>query len=540
MLRLRSALNLAGLTLAVHIDAFGSAPLPYLQAVLWRMRGLRLRSRNRLAALAGRSPRAYALWIARQAASSPTQVATERVSALCDIQLVIDARGDEEAVRDTLKAVDRLDHEQDPIVIRSTADLDVLRAQSGSSPLWLLPLASGDSLDDHAVEIYAAAASANPDAVILYADDDLLGADGRRTHPHFKPDWNPELFEHHDYLTGSCLLRVDAEMLEGLSGSDWVAALVRRALARGHPPIHVRALLHHRRSRAQPKVPTKPQTLSRNAPSTKRVTVIIPTRDRVELLRPCMDGVLRTDWQSLDVIIVDNESSDPETLEYLERIQGPKVSVLRVPGPFNYSALNNEAVRHAAGELLCFLNNDVEIIDPDWLALLVDRALQDDIGAVGARLLYPDGTIQHAGVFTGIGGGAAHAHRFQPANDPGYFHRASLPQRVSAVTGACLVVEQRKFMAVGGFDEENFPVAFNDVDLCLKLNGRGWQAFYEPRATLIHHESKSRGSDRLRINRARFAGELSALKRIWGTDTFCDPYHHPNLSPFCEQFLIAV
>jgi GT2 family glycosyltransferase len=189
---------------------------------------------------------------------------------------------------------------------------------------------------------------------------------------------------------------------------------------------------------------------------------------------------------------------------------------------------------------LCFLNNDIEMVDDAWLAFLVQQAQRPEIGAVGARLLYPDGTIQHAGVFTGIGGGAGHGHRFQHKDDPGYFDRARLPQQVSAVTAACLVVARDKFLAVGGFDETDFPVAFNDVDLCLKLNARGWQSFYEPRATLIHHESKSRGSDSAKGNRVRFAGELSALKSKWRTDVNPDPYHHPQLSPFSEQFLVAV
>jgi GT2 family glycosyltransferase len=270
------------------------------------------------------------------------------------------------------------------------------------------------------------------------------------------------------------------------------------------------------------------------------VSVIIPTRDRSELLRSCIEGLDRTEYQRCERIIVDNGSSEPQALAYLAELEQSGTKVLRMPGPFNYSALNNAAVQRASGELLCFLNNDIEMIDADWLRILVAQAVRDEIGAVGARLLYPDGTIQHAGVFTGIGGGAAHAHRFQHSKDVGYFERANLPQRVSAVTGACLVVAREKFLIAGGFDEENFPVAFNDVDLCLKLNSRGWQSFYEPRATLIHHESKSRGSDRLRTNRTRFAAELAALKRIWKTDQYTDPYHHPHLSPFCEQFSIAV
>jgi GT2 family glycosyltransferase len=202
--------------------------------------------------------------------------------------------------------------------------------------------------------------------------------------------------------------------------------------------------------------------------------------------------------------------------------------------------LNNAAAVHARGELLCFLNNDIEILDPDWLSFMASQAVRSDLGAVGARLLYPDRSVQHAGVVTGVGGGAAHAHRFQREEEVGYFFRDRLPQRVSAVTAACLVVAKDKFEAVGGFDEQDFPVAFNDVDLCLKLNAKGWHSFYEPRAVLIHHESKSRGSDSAKENRARFAAELAALKRHWGTDRLRDPYHHPHLSPFCEQFRIAV
>jgi GT2 family glycosyltransferase len=270
------------------------------------------------------------------------------------------------------------------------------------------------------------------------------------------------------------------------------------------------------------------------------VSIIIPTRNQASLLETCVEGVRSTAYSDFELIVVDNGSHEPATLRYLEKLGTQGVKILEMPGPFNFSALNNAAVRHARGELLCFLNNDVEMIDLDWLSLLVRQAIRPEIGAVGGRLLYPDGTVQHAGVVTGVGGGAAHAHRFQGAAETGYFRRDRLPQLVSAVTAACLVVTKDKFMAVGGFNEEDFPVAFNDVDLCLKLNGRGWQAFYEPRAVLVHHESKSRGRDSAKENRDRFAAELSALKRTWGTDRVRDPYHHPQLSPFCEQFKIAI
>ena len=270
------------------------------------------------------------------------------------------------------------------------------------------------------------------------------------------------------------------------------------------------------------------------------VSVIIPTRDQVDLLRNCVDGVRRATYPLLEIIVIDNDSRDPSALDYLARIEGEGVRVLRMPGAFNYSRINNAAASVAHGDLLCFLNNDVETVDVDWLSMMIRQALRPEIGAVGARLLYPDRTIQHAGVYMGIGGGAGHGHRFQRDDDAGYFERARLPQQVSAVTAACLVVKREKFVAVGGFDEADFPVAFNDVDLCLKLNDRGWQSFYEPRAMLIHHESKSRGSDRAGPNKARFAGELAALKRKWQTDSQSDPFHHPHLSKFSEQFVIAV
>jgi GT2 family glycosyltransferase len=194
----------------------------------------------------------------------------------------------------------------------------------------------------------------------------------------------------------------------------------------------------------------------------------------------------------------------------------------------------------ARGDYLCFLNNDIEMPAPGWLAPMVAQAQRADVGAVGARLLYPDGSVQHAGVVLGVGGGAGHAHRYLRAGDPGYFDRARLPQFVSAVTAGCLVVAREKFLAVGGFDETVFRVAFNDVDLCLKLNARGWQTLYEPRATLVHHESKSRGLDLTPAKRARFEGELAALKTRWRTDRGSDPFHHPQLSRFSEQFVVHI
>jgi GT2 family glycosyltransferase len=535
----RSA-RIAALGLLVQTDAFRSAPLLYLQGIAWRIRGLRVRSRNRLAVLAGRSPHAYALWIAQR-----ERIEAQSQTAGPEIWPIVDCRRGCEGLPETLASIAEAGSPASPILIggepaegthhiRSPGNIRALFKEPNDA--WLLPLRPGDRLARNAFAAYATAAAKAHTAWVMYADDDLI-SNGRRSKPHFKPDWNPELFEHHDYVSGSCILRFDFEADELPAGDDWIEAATRLAIAKA-PPLHLRQVLHHRRARPLPIVPARPADMSRRA--LPPVTTIIPTRNGLELLRTSIEGVRQTVYGSIETIVVDNGTDDPATLAYLKSLEREGATILRMPGPFNYSTLNNAAVEHATGELLCFLNNDVKIMDDDWLALLAQHAVKPDMGAVGARLLYPDGSIQHAGVFTGIGGGAGHAHRYQKADTEGYFSRARLPQRVSAVTAACMVVEKRKFLAVGGFDEVRFPVAFNDVDLCMKLNSRGWQSFYEPRATLIHHESKTRGADRSKEKRARFARELATLKQVWGTDKACDPYHHPSLSPFCEEFLVRL
>ncbi|CAH0356990.1 hypothetical protein SPH9361_04639 [Sphingobium sp. CECT 9361] len=405
---------------------------------------------------------------------------------------------------------------------------------------WLMPIASGDIVDPGGIRAYRNIVGKTDltDRVpkIIYADDDLLDWRGRRHTPHFKPDWNSELFCHFDYITGACILRASSQDLEALAGvSDWAQQLVSR-IAGQVSPIHLSQMVHHRCARPMPRVPTT-TAQSHDLPS---VTVIIPTRNRANLLRTCLEGVAATHYPNMEIIIVDNASDDPQTLAYLEALDPAKYRVLCHPGVFNYSAINNRAASEARGDLLCLLNNDIEIIDPNWLATMAVQAQREDVGAVGAQLLYPDGRVQHAGVVIGVGNAAGHAHRFVYPDEDGYFFRHALPQFTAAVTAACLVVQRERFFAVGGLNERNFPVAFNDVDLCLRLNQRGWQSFYEPRATLIHHESVSRGLDQDPIGAARFAGELAALQRLWGTNSIIDPFHHPELSRASERFVVSI
>ena len=214
--------------------------------------------------------------------------------------------------------------------------------------------------------------------------------------------------------------------------------------------------------------------------------------------------------------------------------------MLRYREPFNYSAINNFAARHARGSYLCLLNNDTEVVEPSWLTELMRYAVRSDVGAVGAKLLYEDGSIQHAGVVVGIGDAAGHPHRFLPAGRPGYFRMAHVPQFISAVTGACLVVEKSKFEAVGGLDEEKLAVAYNDVDLCLKLEAAGWRNVYVPHAVLLHHESKSRGNDMAPAQFGRYSRELTVLQERWKTKTYEDPLHNPNLDRYSETYVLRL
>lgn len=530
------------LTASVHFDAFCANPRAYMTATKWWIKRRRVRARGQFAPLLSQSRRAYLLWVLRREQeggliSGQMEPSGSPVNVTLPIIALVDAGGHHpKAIAQTLES---LSTEGVSALLIGTAESPILNAAISridwDKAPWLLPIIAGDRIGSGTAAAYRAVMN-DPATCIIYADDDVL-VGRRRRKPYFKPDWNPELFAHHDYLTGACMVRATRSDLEAVAGSaDWPVKLVARMVTQAQP-VHLRDMLHHRRQRPAPRVPAQPLEIAGALPP---VSVIVPTRNRVDLLRTCLDGVVATDYPNVEVIVMDNDSDDPETLAYLAALDQVRHKVVRHSGVFNYSAINNAGLAEARGRLLCLLNNDIEVTDPNWLAIMATQALRPEVGAVGARLLYPDGCIQHAGVVIGVGNAAGHAHRFLRPDDEGYFHRHNLPQFTSAVTAACLVVERKKFLAVGGLNERDFAVAFNDVDLCLRLNQRGWQSFYEPRATLIHHESVSRGLDRDPVGAARFAGELAALKRIWKTDEIFDPYHHPNLSRASEQFAVAL
>jgi GT2 family glycosyltransferase len=274
------------------------------------------------------------------------------------------------------------------------------------------------------------------------------------------------------------------------------------------------------------------------------VSIIIPTRDCGKLLRRCILSITHNDDGRVpfEIIVVDNDSTEDATLKYLDELaEEPYSRVVKSPGPFNYSQINNRAVESTKGEVLLFLNNDVEAISSGWLAAMASHAIRPEIGAVGAKLLYGDHTVQHGGVILGIGGVAGHAHKYFQADSNGYQRRLQVSQNVSAVTGAALAIRKCLFDAVGGFDEEQLKVNYNDVDLCLKLLKAGYRNLFCAEAVLIHHESKSRGVPvEGQPQYQQWQEEREVMQGRWASLLAHDPYYSPHLSLTEEDFSIRM
>lgn len=444
------------------------------------------------------------------------------------------------------------------------------------SSVWMVMLQVGDKLAPQALRRFGAALQAFPDALILYADEDRFHASGRRHSPQFKPAWNPDLLYSDPHFSHCWVIRADLAdracwALERAGEPISLYGMVLEATAACQPQqiLHLPEILYHRLDRdAQQRgdattaacleahlarrglsVPVSPRhggghllhwPMPTPAPL---VSVIIPTRDRVDLLRCCLTSLQEHAGGNppLELLLVDNGSTDPESLAYLDQLERHgQAQVLRRPGPFNYAALNNDAAALARGELLAFLNNDVEAVHPGWLASMVAQALRPEIGAVGARLLYEDGTVQHAGVVLGIGGVAGHAHKYLDAEQEGYQLRLQLAHDVSAVTAAAMVIRRQLFEQVGGFDAERFAVNYNDVDLCLRLMALGYRNLYCPDAVLVHHESRSRGVPVAGPSHELWQQERQAMQQRWGAVLEADPHYSPHLSLVVENLSLAL
>ncbi|MCG7364300.1 glycosyltransferase family 2 protein [Roseomonas sp. ACRSG] len=454
--------------------------------------------------------------------------------------------------------------------IRWSAQADAQAVTALACGEMLALLEPGAVLAEHTFYEVAVSLRTRPAPDVLYADEDRLSPDGHRHTPRFKPLWSPELLATHDMLGQPCFYRMS--LLQRLGGPrpeygpamGWDLALRATAATTPDRIVHLPTVLCHGRDGAEPDrqdgypengeralrdwlaaeglgearlrpAPLQPSAWQIIYPlpvELPPVSVIIPTRDRPELLRACCTGLLQmTDWPAdrLEVLVVDNGSTDPEALALLRQLAAdPRLRVLSAPGSFNYPRLNNLAAGQARGSLLVLLNNDIEVLEPGWLREMAALALQREVGMVGAKLLYPTGEgVQHAGLVFGPQA-VRHLLRFAPANDPGYGGQLALTQALSAVTGACMVLRREVYEEVGGLDE-GLAVGFNDIDLCLRIQDAGYRIVWTPHAVLVHRESASRGLDITEPQRQRAEGELRFMQRRWGEMLEQDPYHNPNL-----------
>jgi O-antigen biosynthesis protein len=403
-------------------------------------------------------------------------------------------------------------------------------------------------LRPHALFLFACAIARCRDLLLVYGDEDEIDAARRRSRHYFKPDWNPALLRNQHYFGGVVCYRrsaaIEAGGFEEERGRDPVWSLSSRVTAKASRKQveHLPFILSHRIRGAgdgtpdgerPAQTPTPPPSLqpSEHAPL---VSVIVPTTCGLDFLHPCLAGLLqRTSYPELEILVVVNGSSPltTEQREYVEAIgRHPPVRVLfHDERPYNFAKTNNWAVEQASGELLCFLNDDTEVINPEWLSALVAEAQEDAVGAAGALLLYPNGRIQHAGVILGVGGVAAHAYRGRRPDTRGYHDRARLPQDVSGVTAACMLVRREAFTGVGAFDP-SFATAFNDVDLCLRLREAGWRIVWTPAAQLYHKESASIGRHNLGARQQQWDVDYKRIRSRWRDQLLADPHYSPNLS----------
>lgn len=443
---------------------------------------------------------------------------------------------------------------------------------------WVVLLDHDDELSEDALFRFAEVIAGQPGVRMIYSDEDKLDVQGRRARPYFKPAFNRELLRANNYICHLAAYRRE-ELNEiggfraGFEGAqDHDLALRYTERCASSEIAHVPMILYHWREHSgstSTGISTKSYALAAGAKAVEEhfarmglvgtvlpnsrgyydiayqlsgpepsVAIIIPTKNQFELLRKCVGSLRkRTSYHNYQIVLVDNASDCPKALAYLSQLESSGAArVLRDSGPFNFSRLNNGAVREVESEFIVLLNNDIEIIEPAWLTDMVATAMQGDVGVVGAKLHYPDGSIQHAGIVLGIGGSAGHAFKQESKETLGYYFRAVVRSEFSALTGACLLVRRSVYEKVGGLDEDHFGIAFNDVDFCLKVKALNLRNVLCPGARLFHHESKSRGYEDTPHKKARFAVERARLRQKWLPLIDDDPAYNINLTRDKENF----
>jgi O-antigen biosynthesis protein len=411
-----------------------------------------------------------------------------------------------------------------------------------------------DTLAPFALYEVVKAIHEHPDAELFYSDEDKLDVGGERVEPNFKPDFSPETLLSRNYICHLTVVKRElVQQLGGIrTGFDGAQDydFVLRATEVAKRVIHIPAVLYHWRMHAASTASNKgsksyafdngkkavAEHLGRigveasvhdgpilgtyhviyHLRSQPLVSILIPNKDHADVLKRCLDSLAKSSYANYEVVIIENGSTQPETHRYYESLKAaPNIRIVEWTKPFNYAAVNNFAAQQARGELVLFLNNDIEAINPDWLEELVKLAIQPGVGAVGAKLYYADDTIQHAGIVVGMGGVAGHGHLNYPRDAAGHGQRLQYTQNVSAVTGACLLMKKSVFDEIGGFDE-GFVLAFNDVDLCLQVLKHDYRVVWTPGAELYHLESKTRGPEDTPEKEARFKREYDLFHNKWG------------------------
>ncbi|HAT9646183.1 glycosyltransferase family 2 protein [Legionella pneumophila] len=488
----------------------------------------------------------------------------------------------------TIKALKRHnDHPKIKIKFRDTnqhiskATNDALELAKGQ---FIAFLDHDDLLAPNALSEIVKSINDNPLAKLIYSDEDKISAFGLRKDPLFKPDFNYDLLLNMNYICHLCVIKREilnrvGGLRSGFEGSQDYDLLLRcLSYIRENEIIHIPKILYHWRMSKNSVARTiknkeyaseaglkalrdylKCNDIKATAEkglihTTYRVkyhlpenpplvSLIIPTKDQVAILKKCVQSIIeKTNYSPYEIIILNNQSVEEETFVFFDHLKSlsSHIKIVDYDHPFNYSAMNNYAVsHHCRGDIIGLLNNDIEVISPDWLSEMVSHAIRDSIGCVGAKLYYPDNTIQHAGIILGIGGVAGHSHKHFSDRSPGYFGRLFLTQNMSAVTGACLLVKKSIYQQVYGLNEEFLKVAFNDVDFCLKVRQLGYKNLWTPYARLYHHESFSRGYEDTPEKIRRFNSEVKYMMETWGEKLHCDPCYNPNLTLKAENFSLS-
>ncbi|WP_313740184.1 glycosyltransferase [Pseudomonas sp.] len=495
-----------------------------------------------------------------------------QASAASEVGVLLIGEGDSALEAQSLGSLETLGNTPLQLVKAQANDLaPALQALLNEGCTYIVPLWAGDRLRADALTQFSVLLADG--AAWGYADCDQDQPEGTQGHPWFKPVWDLDAFIGADTFTRGSVFHRDTiaqavARLQSTGGQtfDWhllMSAVVLATEDAQANVAHLPQVLYHRHARNA----TSPE---REAPCTRRleairwlcetlapgaqvmplpaypsllrvvwplptslpkVSLVVPTKDQLVLLRTCIEGLLsQTDYPDLEIIVMDNLSVVPDTLDYLAELPSRGVKVIAHPYPFNYSEINNAAVRHATGQIIGLVNNDIEILDAGWLKEMVSQLLRPGVGAVGAKLLWPNRMVQHGGVVVGVNGLAAHAGNQLAEHDAGYLATNQLTRQQTAVTAACLLVHGSVFQTLGGLDEVRYPVAFNDVDFCMRVRALGLKIVWCANARLIHAESASRGKDIAPEKRARAQREQKHFTERWFSKGEQDPFYHPALS----------